>query len=62
SVQLGELPRELLVGAHESLGKSGVQSALDPAAAVERRTVLGGPARARVLEAILDARSRFRLT
>jgi argininosuccinate lyase len=58
-VQLGELPRDLLVDAHPSLGAPEVASALDPAAAVERRTVLGGPARVRVVEAIADARRRW---
>ncbi|MGC4090487.1 MAG: hypothetical protein QM756_21955 [Polyangiaceae bacterium] len=32
-----------------------LQSALDPAAAVERRSLLGGPARARVLDAASHA-------
>jgi argininosuccinate lyase len=59
-VRLGSLPKDVLVAAHPSLGKSDVLSLLDPVAAVERRTVLGGPARARVVEAILDARARFR--
>ena len=58
-VQLGDLPKNVLVAAHPSLGTIGVLSALDPAAAVERRTVLGGPARVRVIEAISDARARF---
>jgi argininosuccinate lyase len=58
-VQLGDLPKNVLVAAHPSLGTIGVLSALDPAAAVERRTVLGGPARVRVVEAISDARARF---
>jgi argininosuccinate lyase len=58
-VQLGELPREVLVAAHPSLGQPGVASALDPAAAVERRTVVGGPARVRVVEAIAEARRRW---
>jgi argininosuccinate lyase len=61
-VQLGELPREVLVAAHPSLGKPEVAGALDPAAAVERRRVVGGPARVRVSEAIADARVRWKLS
>jgi argininosuccinate lyase len=58
-VELGELPRDVLLGAHPSLGDPEVESALDPKQAVERRSVKGGPARARVVEAIADARSRW---
>jgi argininosuccinate lyase len=54
-VQLGELPKDVLVAAHSALAASDVAEALDPRAAVERRTVLGGPARVRVLEAIAVA-------
>lgn len=55
-VQLGELPKDVLVAAHPALGKDDVAAALDPRAAVERRQVLGGPARGRVTEAIARAR------
>ncbi|HVU04731.1 MAG TPA: argininosuccinate lyase [Polyangiaceae bacterium] len=58
-VQLGELPMDVLVAAHPSLGADAVRAALDPAQAVERRTVVGGPARPRVVEAIRGARSRL---
>jgi argininosuccinate lyase len=58
-VELGALPREVLVAAHPSLAADEVKSALDPRQAVERRAVVGGPARARVLEAIADARARW---
>jgi argininosuccinate lyase len=58
-VQIGELGHDELVKAHPALGGDGVRSALDPAQAVERRNVLGGPAKARVLEAISDARARW---
>ncbi|HVW26029.1 MAG TPA: argininosuccinate lyase [Polyangiaceae bacterium] len=58
-VELGELPRDVLVGAHPSLGDPDVGSALDPKQAVERRAVKGGPARVRVVEAIADARARW---
>jgi len=58
-VQIGELPKEVLAQAHATLGGDDALSALDPAAAVERRRVLGGPAKERVLEAIADARQRW---
>jgi argininosuccinate lyase len=58
-VQLGELPRDVLAAAHASLGEAEAARALDPALAVERRQVLGGPAKARVLEAIAEARGRW---
>ncbi|MBE7479737.1 MAG: argininosuccinate lyase [Polyangiaceae bacterium] len=58
-VQIGELSREELSKAHPALGGDAVAAALDPAEAVERRHVVGGPAKARVLEAISDARARW---
>ena len=58
-VQIGELGRDELTSAHPALGLPEVQGALDPAAAVERRAVFGGPAKARVLGAISDARARW---
>jgi argininosuccinate lyase len=58
-VQLGELPKELLEAAHPSLASDEVTSALDPEAAVERRKLVGGPAKARVLAEIADARARW---
>lgn len=58
-VDLAELPPEVLAAAHPALAGTEAQSALDPAAAVERRTVVGGPARTRVVEAITDARTRW---
>ncbi len=58
-VELGELPKDVLVAAHPGLGQGDVESALDPKQAVERRAVKGGPAKARVLEAIADARARW---
>ncbi len=58
-VQLGELSREQLVQAHAALGDLDVSSALDPARAVERRALPGGPAKQRVHEAIVDARARW---
>src|SRR6185503_20369799 len=55
-VQLGQLPHDVLQAAHASLSGPGLASALDPAAAVERRSLIGGPARATVEKAISDAR------
>jgi argininosuccinate lyase len=59
NVQLGELPADVLVAAHASLVGSGLRSALDPAAAVERRSLIGGPAKATVQKAITTARTRW---
>jgi argininosuccinate lyase len=59
--KLGELSTEVLAQAHPSLTAPEARLALDPAAAVERRNLLGGPARARVVEAIADARARWGL-
>jgi argininosuccinate lyase len=56
---LSDLPKEVLVAAHSSLGGPDVAAALDPARAVERRRVLGGPSRERVSEAIAAARKRW---
>jgi argininosuccinate lyase len=58
-VQLGALPRDVLVAHHASLGEPAAALALDPRAAVERRKLIGGPARERVLSEIADARSRW---
>lgn len=59
-VQLGELPPEVLRAAHPALGEPEAASALDPVAAVERRRVVGGPAKERVLAEIASARTRWR--
>jgi argininosuccinate lyase len=58
-VQLSGLPPEVLRAAHASLSGSDLASALDPAAAVERRSLIGGPARATVERAIAHARTRW---
>jgi len=58
-VQLGELSPEVLVAAHASLVGEGLRAALDPAAAVERRSLIGGPAKATVQRAIVTARQRW---
>ncbi len=58
-VELAALPDEVLAAAHASLAEPDARAALDPAAAIERRAVVGGPAKQRVLEAIRDARQRW---
>jgi argininosuccinate lyase len=60
-VELGELPAEVMRAAHHALGGTDAQAALSPRAAVERRDLLGGPARSRVLAAIRQARERWQL-
>ena len=54
-----DLPQEILVAAHPELTSAAATAALDPKRSVERRQLLGGPARTRVLEAILDASRRW---
>jgi argininosuccinate lyase len=58
-VQLGELDSELLASQHPKLTGADVARALDPRQAVERRALLGGPAKVRVLEAIERARAHW---
>jgi len=60
-VELADLPVEVLTAAHGTLGAAEARRTLDPRAAVERRALVGGPARERVREAIADARARWRL-
>lgn len=56
---LAELPIEAYQAVHEAFDES-IFLALDMETAVERRDVLGGPARSRVAEAIADLRDRLR--
>lgn len=58
-VELAELPPELLVAAHPSLGDPELPNVLDPAKSVERRALIGGPAKYRVLEAIEHASAQW---
>ena len=58
-VDLGELPEAVFAAAHPALSGPERASALDPSAAVERRSLVGGPAKATVLAAIDDAKSRW---
>lgn len=59
SVQLGELPVEILSAAHPVLVGEEAAAALDPRRAVERRKLIGGPAKQRVVDAIGGARARW---
>jgi len=54
-VQLGELDEATLKAAHPLLVGEEIASALDPVQAVERRSLIGGPARPTVLSAIHEA-------
>jgi argininosuccinate lyase len=56
---LDALPHSVLVAAHPDLGSSDALAVLSPPSAVERRSVFGGPARQRVVEAIAHARQRW---
>jgi argininosuccinate lyase len=58
-VQIGGLSDEVLGAAHASLSKPEARAALDPAAAVERRNLVGGPAKERVTAEIQAARARW---
>jgi argininosuccinate lyase len=59
SVTLDALPSSVLADAHPDLGSPEALGVLVPASAVERRSVKGGPARQRVVEAIAEARRRW---
>ena len=52
-----ELPEEILAHADSRLSGPELHQVLDASVAVERRRVLGGPARERVLEALISARA-----
>lgn len=58
-VQIGGLDQAELAAAHPALGKPEARAALDPRAAVERRALVGGPAKARVEEAISEGRKNW---
>ena len=58
-LQLKDLPSDVLSAQHPALMEPGATLALDPRQAVERRALIGGPARARVEEAIREARRRW---
>jgi len=58
-VELHELPEATFTAAHAALASKERAAALDPALAVERRSLIGGPARGTVVAAIADARARW---
>jgi argininosuccinate lyase len=58
-VQLGGLSPEELSCEHSALADPVVRNVLDPELAVERRKLLGGPAKATVIAAIAEARTRW---
>lgn len=58
-VQIGGLADAVLESAHASLAKPEARQALDPAAAVERRKLIGGPAKERVLAEISAAKQHW---
>jgi argininosuccinate lyase len=58
-VQIDELPRAELRAVHPELTDERIAAVFNAEAAVERRQLLGGPAKARVLEAISEARTRW---
>lgn len=58
-VQLEGLSSDELAQAHPSLARPEAREALDPRAAVERRKLVGGPAKDRVVAEIAEARARW---
>jgi argininosuccinate lyase len=58
-VELAALPESTFAAAHPALATPERGAALDVSLAVERRTIVGGPAKQTVLAAIADARGRW---
>jgi argininosuccinate lyase len=58
-LSLDQLPRTELAALHPGMTPERIASVFNIEAAVERRNLLGGPARVRVVEAIAEARSRW---
>jgi argininosuccinate lyase len=58
-LQVHELPFEEVRSVHPGLTEERLRQAADVEAAVERRSLRGGPARARVVEAIGEARREW---
>jgi len=58
-LQLDKLPRAELAAVHPGMTPERIDAVFSVDAAVERRSLLGGPARARVVEAIAEARTRW---
>ena len=60
-VQLDQLPADEIRAVHAGLSDAHIRDVFSIEAAVERRKLLGGPAKQRVVEAIADARGRWAL-
>lgn len=58
-LQLDKLPRAELAAIHPGMTPERIDAVFSVEAAVERRSLFGGPARERVLEAIAEARARW---
>lgn len=58
-LQLDKLPRAELAATHPGMTAERIDAVFSVEAAVERRNILGGPARERVLDAIREARARW---
>jgi argininosuccinate lyase len=58
-LQLDKLPRAELAAIHPGMTAERIDAVFSVEAAVERRSLLGGPARERVLDAIAEARARW---
>jgi argininosuccinate lyase len=58
-LQLDRLPRAELAAIHPGMTEERIDAVFSVEAAVERRSLLGGPARERVLDAIAEARARW---
>ena len=58
-LQLDKLPRAELAAIHPDMTPERIDAVFSVEASVERRALVGGPAKARVLEAIADARARW---
>ena len=58
-LQLDKLPRAELLAIHPGMTPERIDAVFSVEAAVERRALIGGPAKARVLEAAAEARARW---
>jgi argininosuccinate lyase len=58
-IQLDQLPFDEVRKVHPGLTRELLAEVVSPEAGVERRQVLGGPARVRVVEALTEARARW---
>jgi argininosuccinate lyase len=58
-VELAALPSDVLAAAHPALASPEIAKVLDPALAVERRCLVGGPAKEAVKRALAEARAAW---